>query len=488
MTQSQNQSQAQAQAQAINSLNFDLLNPEKNNGCYQSVSLAKGFDFVFVRPGSPNPAASTVRLFGDTAIEGFTIEELSTSGSVPALQAKNATTFDVLLIAGQLVQGGKQNRGINADMLVGAGQSAKIPVTCVEQGRWSGTPRSRFGHAGFEPIDVRFDKMRDVHASQRAGRAAEANQSKVWSTISQMSRVLRSESPSADLLHSIRATKERLCRPMGASAHEGQSAPEGQSATEGQSAGPSTGHRAATVDPGVVEQLRFIAERLHEMQREARTVMARLSAQLAEGDSAEISSLRRQLDQALRGLSLLQQQYDRLRLQVDETVAGAGGMGGVGGVDGMGGAPVERVDIAVADAAAQGAAGMLVFFNGEFLAGDIFADPQWFAKVYGDLRDSALMSWDFVARRRARSNLEMDHESSAKAASTARSVVRDALGGDWNERAPIAHGRSMLLEHPYLESAVLGGRDGSPLHLLVGTKQQPAILRTNNERPDRMAY
>jgi hypothetical protein len=46
----------------------------------------------------------------------------------------------------------------------------------------------------------------------------------------------------------------------------------------------------------------------------------------------------------------------------------------------------------------------------------------------------------------------------------------------------------MLLEHPYLESAVLGGRDGSPLHLLVGTKQQPAILRTNNERPDRMAY
>ena len=467
MTQSQNQSQAQA----INSLNFDLLNPEKNNGCYQSVSLAKGFDFVFVRPGSPNPAASTVRLFGDTAIEGFTIEELSTSGSVPALQAKNATTFDVLLIAGQLVQGGKQNRGINADMLVGAGQSAKIPVTCVEQGRWSGTPRSRFGHAGFEPIDVRFSKMRDVHESQRAGGDAEANQSKVWSTISQMSRVLRSESPSADLLHSIRATKERLCRPMGASATEGQS--------------------AATVDPGVVEQLRFIAERLHEMQREARTVMARLSAQLAEGDSAEISSLRRQLDQALRGLSLLQQQYDRLRLQVDETVAGAGGvggMGGAGGVDGMGGAPVERVDIAVADAAAQGAAGMLVFFNGEFLAGDIFADPQWFAKVYGDLRDSALMSWDFVARRRARSNLEMDHESSAKAASTARSVVRDALGGDWNERAPIAHGRSMLLEHPYLESAVLGGRDGSPLHLLVGTKQQPAILRTNNERPDRMAY
>ena len=467
MTQSQNQ----AQAQAINSLNFDLLNPEKNNGCYQSVSLAKGFDFVFVRPGSPNPAASTVRLFGDTAIEGFTIEELSASGSVPALQAKNATTFDVLLIAGQLVQGGKQNRGINADMLVGAGQSAKIPVTCVEQGRWSGTPRSRFGHAGFEPIDVRFSKMRDVHASQRENGTAEANQSKVWSTISQMSRELRSESPSADLLHSIRATKERLCRPMGASATEGQS--------------------AATVDPGVVEQLRFIAERLHEMQREARTVMAQLSAQLAEGDSAEISSLRRQLDQALRGLSLLQQQYDRLRLQVDETVAGAGGVGGMGGasgVGGAGGAPVERVDIAVADAAAQGAAGMLVFFNGEFLAGDIFADPQWFAKVYGDLRDSALMSWDFVARRRARSNLEMDHESSAKAASTARSVVRDALGGDWNERAPIAHGRSMLLEHPYLESAVLGGRDGSPLHLLVGTKQQPAILRTNNERPDRMAY
>jgi len=47
----------------------------------------------------------------------------------------------------------------------------------------------------------------------------------------------------------------------------------------------------------------------------------------------------------------------------------------------------------------------------------------------------------------------------------------------------------MLLEHPYLESAVLGGREGSPLHLLVGTKQQPEILRTNNdERPRRPVY
>jgi hypothetical protein len=450
----------QSQAGVINSLNFDLLNPDKNNGAYQPVSLAKGFDFVFVRSGTPNPAASTVRLFGDNALDGFTIEEISEGGSVPFLQAKNATVFDVLLLAGQLVKGGKQNRGINADMLVAAGQSAKIPVTCVEQGRWSGTPRSRFGHAGFEPIDVRSSKMRDVHASRRSGRGAVADQGAVWSKIHEMSAALNCASPSSDLLHSMEATRQRASRAASEVADAMQ--------------------RTSTADPRVAEQLRFVEERLQSMQREARMVMDRLHAQLEHGDAGEISMLRRNLDHVLREISLLQQQRDRLRVQVE--TFGEGG-------DGSGGTPLERVDIASADNAAQGASGMLVFFNGEFLAGDIFADPQWFSKVYGDLRDSALMSWDFVARRSARSKREMDPESSAKAASTARSVVRDALGGDWVERPTIAHGRSMLLEHPYLESAVLGGREGSPLHLLVGTKQQPEILRTNNdERPRRPVY
>lgn len=445
----------QSQAGVIDSLNFDLLNPDKNRGSYQAVSLTKGFDFVFVRPGTPNPAASTVRLFGDNALEGFTVEEISEGGSVPFLRAKNATAFDVLLLAGQLVQGGKQNRGINADMLVAAGQSAKIPVTCVEQGRWSGTPRSRFGHAGFEPIEVRSAKMRDVHHSRREGREAVANQERVWSKISEMSSSLGCVSPSSDLLESMRVVRDRHVDP---------------------SSRFNARIEATEVHPSTVDELRFVEGRLQSMQLETRQLMDQLHVALGDSESPQINGLRRDLDRVLREIALIQQQRDRLREQIADRANDPSG-------DSR-----WHADFTAADQAAQGASGMLVFFNGEFLAGDIFADPQWFSKVYRDLRDSALMSWEFVARRQARAKREMDPASSVKAASTARSVVRDALGGDWAERPAIAHGRSMLLEHPYLESAVLGGRDGSPLHLLVGTKQQPEILRTNDERPRRPVY
>lgn len=412
----------------------DILNPDMNGGRYAPISLCPGLDFVFLHGSAPSADASKVRLFGDPLLEAFSIEETSESGSVPFLRATNNTTFDVVLIAGQLVKGGKQNRGVNTDILVCAGQTAQIPVTCVEQGRWSGRPGSRFQHGGVEPINIRSEKFRGVSAARRDSASFCADQGGVWNEISHMSRSLHAQSAGNDLLSSLEQVKGRR-----------------RSSTS-----------ATTAHPGSGADVEHLERRLAEAQGESMQLLDLMRLCIQDGMLDALAENRRRLDRVLREINTLQADLDRAR---DARHGGPSGL-----------TPTHD-QIQKADEAAKGALGMLAFFNGEFLAGDIFANPEWFAKFYGDLRDSALMTWDMVAMRSAERGRTMDPQSGTKAHMMARSIVNDALRGTWADRAAAAHGRSQMLEHPYLEGASLADNAGMPLHVLVGSKRTPEILR-----------
>lgn len=417
---------------------LDCLNPDTNNGSCSVVSMAPGFDFVFVRNADANRTVPNIRLFGDADLTEFDIAEVSDSGSVPTLRAHNKSPFDVLLIAGQLVKGGKQNRGINADMLVYAGMTAQIPVTCVEQGRWSGQPGARFRHGGFEPTYLRHGKMRDVHACRMRGEQAAANQGEVWSKIACMSQALGTSSASSDLISSsetvaARRLDARLVRPV--------------------------------VRGNSDEQYEFLQRRMHRLRQETQDLMQVIQRLVSDDGIAQLPEYRRALDHALRELSLVESQMQRLREERErgdeptpETVT------------------PER--IGMADNAAQGSSGLLVFFDGEFLAGDIFADANWFAKVYGDLRNSALMSWDFASHNAARRRQRLQAQPQDRIELAARGIIRDTVRGQWIERPAIAHGRSQLLEHSAYEGSVLLDRDSAPLHLLIGSRSSPSIFAT----------
>lgn len=83
-----------------------------------------------------DPVAAYVTL--DEALpRGLRITETSGAGSVPELFVENPTGDAVLLYDGEELVGAKQNRILNVSVLVGAGAKLPIPVSCVEQGRWS---------------------------------------------------------------------------------------------------------------------------------------------------------------------------------------------------------------------------------------------------------------------------------------------------------------------------------------------------------------
>ena len=67
--------------------------------------------------------------------------DASADAEVPTLVATNDGDTPVLLVEGETVVGGQQDRTLNVSVLVPAGASVEIPVSCVQAGRWNGGRR-----------------------------------------------------------------------------------------------------------------------------------------------------------------------------------------------------------------------------------------------------------------------------------------------------------------------------------------------------------
>ena len=75
--------------------------------------------------------------FVSGAASGIVVGEKA-SAEVPTLQVTNPNGHAVLIPEGQVLDGGHQTRTVNVSILVPAGATIDIPVSCVEAGRWGG--------------------------------------------------------------------------------------------------------------------------------------------------------------------------------------------------------------------------------------------------------------------------------------------------------------------------------------------------------------
>ncbi len=112
------------------------------------------------------------------------VTEISEQGSVPQLRLLNRGTEPLFLLDGEELVGAKQNRILNLSLLAPAGATLDIPVSCVEQGRWSWRSPSFQ-----DPQRVIFSKLRarnsdSVSDSWRHEKSTRGDQGRVWSDIS----------------------------------------------------------------------------------------------------------------------------------------------------------------------------------------------------------------------------------------------------------------------------------------------------------------
>ena len=111
---------------------------------------------------------------------GLRIDEVSEAGVVPELAVTNPTDANVLLYDGEELRGAKQNRILNVTVLVAARSTTPIPVSCVEEGRWSRRSASFTSASHTAHPELRRRKAQMLAAEPLAHGVA---QSEVWDEV-----------------------------------------------------------------------------------------------------------------------------------------------------------------------------------------------------------------------------------------------------------------------------------------------------------------
>lgn len=127
------------------------------------------------------------------------ITEISEGGSVPDLFVQNRSGTKVLIIDGEEVVGAKQNRVLNTTILVGENTRVKVPVSCVEQGRWRYRSQKFSSSGNVYYSSGRAQSSREVSRSYEARGEARSDQRRVWREIEEKSMRLDSASETGAL-------------------------------------------------------------------------------------------------------------------------------------------------------------------------------------------------------------------------------------------------------------------------------------------------
>ena len=141
---------------------------------------------------------------------GFVVEEIGEGGRVPRVRAKNPSDHLVLLMAGEMLVGCKQDRVLNKSIMVSPRSELPIPVTCVEAGRWDRHSADFLSSGTSSYASLRCRMSKDVSDSYRTFGTPESDQAEVWRSVrAKMDRM--GSASASDALHTVfEDYKERL--------------------------------------------------------------------------------------------------------------------------------------------------------------------------------------------------------------------------------------------------------------------------------------
>jgi hypothetical protein len=134
----------------------------------------------------------------DEALSGNLIDvvEKNEGGTVPELKVVNRSDRMVLILDGEELVGAKQNRIVNTTILIAAKTTTVIPVSCVEQGRWSYRSDKFSSEERLMSSKLRSKKAGQVKYSLKNRGNFSADQTEIWNDVSALASDLNAESPS----------------------------------------------------------------------------------------------------------------------------------------------------------------------------------------------------------------------------------------------------------------------------------------------------
>jgi hypothetical protein len=144
----------------------------------------------------------------DEAASGGAVEvHEAAAQEVPSVEAKTGPS-PVLILGGDTIVGGAQNRIVNITILLKAAATTQIPVSCLELGRWNDGRR----FTASRPVDHNLRRMvaeQVSHGSGSRGTSASfaADQGAIWQEIGQRQARAGLHSPT-EALHDVYAREE----------------------------------------------------------------------------------------------------------------------------------------------------------------------------------------------------------------------------------------------------------------------------------------
>ena len=147
-------------------------------------------------PNNTLPIVTSTFALKNNLIE---VKEVSEGGSVNELLVLNHSGKFVFLMDGDILDGAKQNRVMNTSVLLAPQSKTKIPVSCVESGRWDYKSKNFQPTDYVAPVNLRANKSMKVACSLNLKQGHKSDQREVWDNVSEYSRSLGVTSDSSNL-------------------------------------------------------------------------------------------------------------------------------------------------------------------------------------------------------------------------------------------------------------------------------------------------
>lgn len=138
------------------------------------------------------------------------VTETSPAGEVPFLMLENKGDNPIIILDGEELVGGKQNRIINTTLVILAKTSVKIPVSCIQAGRWR-NERAEFDSTGsIFRARSRATQKATVTANVRESGSFLSDQGAVWDEVSASLDELGVRSETSDFREGHESIAHRL--------------------------------------------------------------------------------------------------------------------------------------------------------------------------------------------------------------------------------------------------------------------------------------
>lgn len=150
-----------------------------------SVGPEQFYKNMAVFPLLSNAVSNLAFITLDEALtqRALVITEIDESGRVPELKVVNNSDHKILLLDGEELVGAKQNRVLNVTILLAPNSMTLIPVSCIEQGRWSYKGREFRSGNRIMNADLRKKKNQAVHQRLRQSGFFASDQGEIWKEI-----------------------------------------------------------------------------------------------------------------------------------------------------------------------------------------------------------------------------------------------------------------------------------------------------------------